>query len=205
MNGSVETRVMIGPSNWRFVRVAAAATLLMISSQLVNAASTTCPIVPAATDRVFSLDPNPPTTCLDWGSGNINGNNDAINQLGYITLDKTDGQGFPAQGALSIIKDPGEDGKGSFTINSSLLIGYTDIVLGLKGGNNEDISWAAFLLNGATSGTWEISSQGYSHGLLYGKVDPGGGDPNPVPLPAAAWLFGSALVGFIMMSNRRAV
>lgn len=26
-----------------------------------------------------------------------------------------------------------------------------------------------------------------------------------VPLPAAAWLFGSALVGFIMMSNRRSV
>ena len=26
-----------------------------------------------------------------------------------------------------------------------------------------------------------------------------------VPLPAAAWLFGSALIGFIMMSNRRSV
>ena len=31
------------------------------------------------------------------------------------------------------------------------------------------------------------------------------GDASAVPLPAAAWLFGSALIGFIMMSNRRSV
>jgi hypothetical protein len=29
--------------------------------------------------------------------------------------------------------------------------------------------------------------------------------PSPVPLPAAAWLFGSALFGFMMVSNRRKV
>jgi hypothetical protein len=29
--------------------------------------------------------------------------------------------------------------------------------------------------------------------------------PSPVPLPAAAWLFGSALIGFVSMSNRRKV
>ena len=29
--------------------------------------------------------------------------------------------------------------------------------------------------------------------------------PSPVPLPAAAWLFGSALLGFISLSNRRKV
>jgi len=29
--------------------------------------------------------------------------------------------------------------------------------------------------------------------------------PSPVPLPAAAWLFGSALLGFVSVSNRRRV
>jgi hypothetical protein len=29
--------------------------------------------------------------------------------------------------------------------------------------------------------------------------------PPPVPLPAAAWLFGSALLGFVSLSNRRRV
>ena len=29
--------------------------------------------------------------------------------------------------------------------------------------------------------------------------------PSPVPLPAAAWLFGSALIGFVTISNRRRV
>lgn len=29
--------------------------------------------------------------------------------------------------------------------------------------------------------------------------------PNPVPLPAAAWLFGSALLGFVSLSNRRKI
>jgi hypothetical protein len=29
--------------------------------------------------------------------------------------------------------------------------------------------------------------------------------PPPVPLPAAAWLFGSALLGFVSLSNRRKV
>lgn len=29
--------------------------------------------------------------------------------------------------------------------------------------------------------------------------------PSPVPLPAAAWLFGSALLGFVTLSNRRKV
>lgn len=33
----------------------------------------------------------------------------------------------------------------------------------------------------------------------------GPGELNPVPIPAAAWLFGSALLGFVSLSNRRKV
>jgi len=29
--------------------------------------------------------------------------------------------------------------------------------------------------------------------------------PNPIPIPAAVWLFGTALIGFVGMSRRRAV
>jgi hypothetical protein len=37
-----------------------------------------------------------------------------------------------------------------------------------------------------------------------GIIDPGTG-LNPVPVPAAVWLFGTALMGFVGMSRRRKV
>ena len=43
------------------------------------------------------------------------------------------------------------------------------------------------------------STEDYSHWTEYG------GSPSPVPVPAAVWLFGTALVGFIGISRRRKV
>ena len=46
---------------------------------------------------------------------------------------------------------------------------------------------------------------GYDN-ITFGSATPGPGPgPGTVPLPAAAWLFGSALLGFVAMSNRRRV
>ncbi len=41
-------------------------------------------------------------------------------------------------------------------------------------------------------------TQGQKQDLIYVT-------PSPVPLPAAAWLFGSALLGFVSLSNRRKI
>jgi hypothetical protein len=54
--------------------------------------------------------------------------------------------------------------------------------------------------------TFEIS--GMPHGLSNYRAYTDYNEPPPppaVPLPAAAWLFGSALLGFVSLSNRRKI
>lgn len=59
--------------------------------------------------------------------------------------------------------------------------------------------------NSVTSGTWftplnqDGGNRGLSHLTFYDSA------PSPIPVPAAFWLFGTALVGFIGISRRRSV
>jgi hypothetical protein len=69
------------------------ASALALAAPLASAVGVTvsCPGTVATTDREFSLTTaSPGATCLLTGTGNLNGNGDAINALGYITLDKSD-------------------------------------------------------------------------------------------------------------------
>jgi len=150
-----------------------------------SAAVVSCPGTAATTDREFTLDTTPGSSCLLTGVGNINGNNDAINLLGYITLDKSDNTTTGVlEGSLTI-------GAGTFSINAP---GFMSLVLALKSGEGQlDPDWAAFLLPpGVFSGTWTISSQGFSHANLYGLRA-------ETPLPGAIWLMGSVLASWFGM------
>lgn len=178
---------------------ALAAAILSTSLALVapaaSAGTVSCPGTVATTDREFSLTTAVNSTCLLTGTGNINGNNDAVNLLGYITLDKSDdGTTGPFPAALTVAGVGTTSGSFSFTAP----VGYNDFVVGLKSGEGRFApDWAAFLLPvGVTSGTWAISSQGLSHIVLYGKV-------TAVPVPAAVWLLGSALVSVGAAGRRK--
>lgn len=181
-----------------FARAAATLVVVLFASAWDRASATTvfCPGTAATTDREFSLTTTPGATCLASGSGNINGNGDAITSLGYVLLDKSDDVGSGLLSGSLTFTPPTSGLSGTFSISAP---GYTNFVLGIKsGGGQLDPEWAAFLLpNGVVSGSWAITgSQALSHANLYGQVCLNcGGGPGPVPLPGALPLFGTALLG----------
>jgi len=69
------------------LRQALLATLLATTGFQAYATPILCPDTLATTDREFTINTAPAATCLATGTGNINGNNDSIDQLGYITID----------------------------------------------------------------------------------------------------------------------
>ncbi len=61
---------------------------------------------------------------------------------------------------------------------------------------------ANFVLSGLSAGTYTLQFTGNADGVFGGAYDV---TVSAVPLPAAAWLFGSALLGFVTYSARRNV
>ena len=107
-----------------------------------------CPGTPAGGDREFSLTANPGAICYAFGSGNINGNNDAINQLDgviWMTLAKSDDAAVgtdPFKNTLSITGVSGLSGQ--FNIVPAVWGSYGRIILALKSGNGHlDPDWVA--------------------------------------------------------------
>lgn len=179
---------------------------LLMSSGLANAATVACPGTDGTGDREFQLDTATVATCLASGVGNINGNSDAINALGYITLDKSDNNSsdmlYPL--ALTIVGSGTLGGSFSFVAPS----GYFNFVIAFKSGQGDlDPDWAAFALPaGVTSGLWSIISgeQSLSHANLYAKECPGECSPlETVPLPAGILLLISAIGGLGFLARFR--
>jgi hypothetical protein len=180
------------------------ASALVASGNLTPASSATCDTA----------------ACLLFDNDNINGNGDAINLLGYTTLDKSNWSAAEeaahptTANALSITftNAPGQDkGIGTWSIVGALVAGYENFALGIKTGNNVP-DWAAFTL-GANflSVTWiiwagdKVKDQSLMN--LYGKPCAVTGcvrDGTPqVPLPPALPLLLAALGGLGWIARRQ--
>ena len=187
----------------KFLQAAALTALVAAGSggsTVASAATVNCPGTVVVTDREFTLDTSLASTCLATGVGNINGNNDAINALGYVTLDKSDDATtglFPL--AMSIVGS-GTTG-GTFSISG--IVGFSSLVIAFKSGRGQlDPDWAAFkLAAGVLSGTWSISQQSLSHVNLYGIKDSISIDP--IPVPAGIILMLSGLAGLAGLARMR--
>src|SRR4051812_31837165 len=101
-----------------------ALSLVLGASSSAFAGLLSCPGTLATTDREFTIDIAGTASCLATASGNLSGDNDAINALGYITLDKSndDTTGLTPFNWLTITSSGTTNGTFSFVAPN----GYTD-------------------------------------------------------------------------------
>lgn len=180
---------------------------LVAAAAMALAASANAGTVMCGGERMFSLTSEPTASCFRTGTGNISGNGDAINDLGFTTIDKSDSADTGTlDGALMITGQ--NSTSGTFTINPIVYTMFDEIVLGFKVGQGQlDPDWAAFLLaDGTVSGSWLISGrQALSHANLYGRGTPGTETPpgTPVSLPGTLAMLGIGFAGIGAAARKR--
>lgn len=91
--------------------------------------------------------------------------------------------------------------------NSSILLGGSDSHFTLGMSWDGGMTWfadSASMLTGGSPDTYEISFSGVigNTSLIEGKTI--GVDLQPIPVPAAVWLFGSGLIGMVGIARRSA-
>lgn len=140
--------------------------------------------------------------CTAMAGGNLD-HSGTITAFGYtyawVPIQKDVEADDGSAGALTISDTSGDSGdskSGTWRIDLTRTGPYNNFIVGLKVAN----AFAYFNVGDETSGTYgdaDDLSHGLSHANLYGRI-------SPVPLPAAVWLFGSALFGLGVAKRRKA-
>lgn len=172
------------------------ALLSVLSSTPASAVVVQCG---SATDYA-SLDTTIASTCGGSGNGNnLNGINDPVNGLDYLTLDITTTAGL----VPLTISTGGTSGSFSFGPTT----GYDSFVLGLQTTNSApNPDWFYLLLaDSITSGSWLISGAGavLTRAVLYGKIAQVDVHVSAAPIPGAFFLFGSVIAGYFGFGRLR--
>ncbi len=123
-------------------------------------------------------------------SGSVNVFGQIWNLIQKDVLD-TDVGPFGAFTITDTSSAAGESKSGNWSIDTSMTGAYSLFLIVLKPDNGH----AYYNVGTETSGTYSDLSHALSHANLYGRV-------SSVPLPAATWLYGTALIGFIGFSRR---
>jgi hypothetical protein len=175
-------------------------------SNVAQAVPIACPGTGSILDREFVIDTANAATCLDWGNGNFENavDGEAVYlDLGWITIDKTDGNGGTMNGALSVSGINSDDG--NFSISSAVWTAYSSVLFVMKSGQGQyNPDWAVFnLASGTTGGSWDVytlfgNADGLSHVNIYGQ-----NAPTTVAEPATFALFGLGLLGVAISRRRR--
>jgi hypothetical protein len=144
------------------------------------------------------------SSCVDAGSGNINGNpatDDfllANPSLNYTNL---------GEGGFTQDTQTKTGSTGDFSLDASLWNSWTSIAIGFKfGTGNQPDEWFVYLLDPlVSSGDWSFvnlfgTGGGLSHVQLYG-VERG----TSVPEPGTLGLFGIALIGAALARRRKLI
>jgi hypothetical protein len=96
---------------------------------------------------------------------------------------------------------------GDWSFNSSVWANFEDVMIVVKGGNNNGIFFSGYLLDNQLKpelGTWDTGGKNLSHLTLYGRGDGLQPPPvNPVPEPATMLLFGTGIVALVGARLRR--
>ena len=123
----------------------------------------------------------------------------------WVELDEAISTGTDPNELLNIVYTQGTNSvNGTWKINNANIwdtYGRLAFSTHIGNGSGSPDSWAWLITPGVTSGTFNITAysagtfNGFSNAKLYGSV---------VTLPAAAWLFGSALLGLVAVARRKA-
>jgi hypothetical protein len=160
----------------------------------------------------MEIDDTVVSACMDSGIGNIQGtlpNDLFLLDVGseYESAGKSDGSN---PFGISYYQSGGSIGNsGTFQFDASFWDTFATGAIGFKfGTGNQPDEWFVYQLgSGVTSGSWHFfefdkpGGSGLSHVNLYGMDR-----VSAVPIPAAAWLFGSVLVGagFVGLRKKQA-
>lgn len=160
-------------------RLSAVFAIALLASA-ANAGTISC-----GTPTAVTVNSTPTASCYTTGNGdNLNGNNDPVNQAGFITLDTT-----TTSGLVELVFSLGNSG--SFSFLASAL--YTDYLLGIQTttGSAKPDYFVFNLPTGVTSGSYSINDTGTSatRAVLYGHLA-----ASPVPGP----IVGAGLPGMLM-------
>lgn len=179
--------------------IAALAAVAALQSMPASAVPVACQSV---TNNHMYIDSSAVSSCVDAGSGNINGNpltDDFL--LSNPSLD-WEGLGDANFGQLPVLT-PKLGSLGAFWFDDGLWDSWDSIAIGFKfGTGNRGDNWFVYELNqGVSAGLWGFVNYfhkggGLSHVELYGVE-------RSVPEPAALGLFGAALLGVALARRRK--